>query len=329
MSSHHFGTTDLPPEQQRALRTAKRLQVISLGYVTSAVIAVALVMGNSQAMRAAWLEDILALLPPLAFLIAARFIRRRPDSDHPYGWHRSIDVAHLAGSLALLVMGVFIVGDSTMALVSVDYPTIGTMHLFGHTLWQGWLMIAVLAYTGIPSMIIGVIKQRLAKTLHDRVLHADGEMDKDDWLTASGAIVGIIGVGLGVWWLDSAIAIAIGLSVVRDGVRNVKAAIESLTDVRARTTELTEPHPVIGRVNRTLGALDWVRDTGCRVRELGHVLHVEAFVAVNGPIDPEVLAEARDRVAALHWALDDIVIIPVVELPEALSTDRAVADRDE
>ena len=63
-----FGATSLPPEQQRALRRAKRLEWVSLAYILSGVVVVYLVMGSSQAMKVAWIEDLLALTPPLSLI---------------------------------------------------------------------------------------------------------------------------------------------------------------------------------------------------------------------------------------------------------------------
>ncbi len=58
-----------------------RLEWVTLAYMTSAIAVLALVLGQSQAMKAAWVEDVLGLLPPLAFLIALRYDRRDPDES--------------------------------------------------------------------------------------------------------------------------------------------------------------------------------------------------------------------------------------------------------
>ncbi len=34
--------------------------------------------------------------------------------------------------------------------VLAEHPTIGTVMLFGHTVWLGWLMIAALLYSAVP-----------------------------------------------------------------------------------------------------------------------------------------------------------------------------------
>src|SRR5690606_30321614 len=74
----HFGDTELPEHLQSALRRARRLEWFTLAFVASAVVLVYLVMGGSQAMKAAWLEDMLSLIPPIAFLVGARFAQVRP-----------------------------------------------------------------------------------------------------------------------------------------------------------------------------------------------------------------------------------------------------------
>ena len=89
-----FGHTDLPREQQEALRKAIRLEWITIGYMITSIALVALVMGSSQAMKAAWVEDVLALIPPVAFLIAVRQARKPPSPEYPYGMHRSIAGGH-------------------------------------------------------------------------------------------------------------------------------------------------------------------------------------------------------------------------------------------
>ena len=107
-----FGRTTLPKEQHEMLTRAKRIQYAGLAYLASVIVLVYLVMGSSQAMKAAWVEDLLSLIPPIAFLIAVRRARTPPSVRHPYGHHRSVGAGHLAAAVALLAMGLFLVYDS-------------------------------------------------------------------------------------------------------------------------------------------------------------------------------------------------------------------------
>ena len=114
-----FGHTELPEEQQEALRKAERLAWWTIVFLVTAVVAVFLAMGSSQAMKAAWAEDMLSFIPPITFLVAVRVAGRRPSAKHPYGFHRSVGIGHLVAATSLVLMGAFMVWDSAAGLVAV------------------------------------------------------------------------------------------------------------------------------------------------------------------------------------------------------------------
>jgi cation diffusion facilitator family transporter len=319
-----FGYTDLPDPQRKALRRAVRLEVATLAFMLTAVTAVYSVMGGSQAMKAAWIEDMLALIPPTAFLFAVARARKEPTPDHPYGYHRTVATGHLTSAVALLVMGLFLVEDSVAGLVRQEHPQVGTVHLFGQTFWSGWLMIAVMIYTGVGPFLLARVKLPLSEELHDKVLYADADMQKADWMTAAGTVVGVMGIGLGLWWLDSAAALFIAGSILRDGWKNLRFASGALNDQRAPTFDDKEPHPLTWEVDDVLQRFPWVAESRSRVRDQGHVFHVEAFVR---PTDQEVtlerLEEAVTALRELDWKIHDVVVMPVRELPAEIPDPRA------
>ncbi|PJJ72922.1 divalent metal cation (Fe/Co/Zn/Cd) transporter [Diaminobutyricimonas aerilata] len=313
-----FGHTRLPDEQQRALAQATRLEWATIGFLAVTVTIVALVLGSSQAMRAAWIEDMLSFLPPIAFLVATRVVRLKPTVAHPYGFHRATGVAHLVAAVALLVMGFYLFFDSASKLVSAEHPSIGGITLFGVTFWLGWLMIAALAITSIPPVILGRMKLKRAEALHDKVLYADADMNKADWQTAAAGIAGILGIGVGLWWADAAAALIISASIGWDGMKNVRGAIGALMDASAKTYDDKKPHPLAARIDRTLRELRWVEQARSRVRDEGHVFHIESFVVPKRGRMPklEQLEQARELCSSLDWKVQDMVIVPVAELPD-------------
>ena len=313
------GPTILPPKQQETLRRAVRLEWITLGFLVGAVILVGLVLGNSQAMKAAWIEDLLSLVPPIAFLVAVRIVRRAPRPSWPYGYFRSIGVGHLVAAVALSTMGTFLIIDSALVLITAEHPTIGTVQLFGQVFWLGWLMIGAMVVTGVPPVILGHLKMKLADDLHDKVLYADADMNKADWMTAAGSIVGVTGIGLGLWWLDAVAALFIAVTILGDGIKNMKASVTDLMDARAATFDDAKPHPVIDKLNDYLRGLDWVAEAGARVRDEGHVFHAEAFVVPrSSELDLATVEAARAGSVDLDWRLHDVVIVPVSELPQEI-----------
>lgn len=319
--SDSFGATSLPPHVERALKKGRMLEWATLTWLVITVTLVIIVMGSSQAMKAAWMEDMLSFLPPIAFLLALRAARKEPDEEHRYGHHRAIGAGHLAASVALLGMGAFLVLDSGMTLIKREHPTIGTVQLFGTTIWQGWLMIAVMVVTSIPTVVLGRMKLGVSKDLHDKILFADADMNKADWQTAIGAILGIIGIGFGLWWADSVVAILIAASIIRDGVSNLGSALTGLMDRQARTHDDKEDLPLIGAVEQYFRSTDWAADSWVRMRDEGHVMHTEAFVIPKGEVSLARLTQARDDLRALDWKLHDTVVIPVEAFPRGEAED--------
>nr|WP_201471130.1 cation transporter [Microbacterium hydrocarbonoxydans] len=317
-----IGRIELPEEQQRALRSAVRWEWFTIAYTSVTIAVLALVVGNSQAMRTAWIEDMLSLIPQIAFLIALIFVRRRPTVKHPYGLHRSMGIGHLVAGVALFAVGLNLAVEAATGLLSGEHPTIGTVQLFGQTIWLGWLMVAVMAVVIVgPVFFYGPAKAKLAPVLHNKLLYADADMAKADWQTTVASIVGVLGVGVGVWWLDGAAALFISLGIIWDGARNTRTAVIDLMDQRARTYDSTDPHPLAADVLATIRSRPWVAEASLRMRDGGQVFHIEAFVV---PRRRKVSVTQTDdlarRITELDWKVQDIAIIPVERLPEGTDT---------
>jgi cation diffusion facilitator family transporter len=314
-AGHH----ELPPDKKRLMDQANRLELVTIVYLVSAIVAIYLTLGASQAMKTAWFEDIISLVPPVVFLIASRIRQRAPNTEYPYGYHRSVSVAYLCAALALLAMGAFLLFDSVMKLISFEHPSIGTVQLFGQPIWLGWLMLPALVWSAIPAVLLGRAKLPLASALHDKVLFADAKMNKADWMTASAAFVGVLGIAVGLWWADAVAALVISLDIVHDGITNTKTAVADLMDSRPMTVDRSSADPLPRRVENELRDLDWVEDVRVRMREEGHVFFGEAFVVPRS--DRELgrhVSEALEHLRELDWRLHDVVITPVARLdPEA------------
>jgi cation diffusion facilitator family transporter len=298
---------DLPAELEPVEARAKRLEWATIFFMLTIVVVIYFTMGSSQAMKAAWIEDMLSFVPPIAFLVSARWKDRPANEGFPYGYHRSVSIAFLAGAVALTIFGVFILIDSILGLVRQEHPTIGTSVVFGHQLWAGWLMIAVLAYSAIPPLVLGHMKLEPARALHDKTLKADSDMNRADWLTAGAGIVGILGIGIGWWWADATAAGIISIAIVKDGATNLMRVVSDLMDQEPTTVE-GERSDVPERLRRALSELSWVRDVEVRLREEGHVFAGEAFLVVTSTDDLRVkLEEARRAAHGVDWRVRDIV----------------------
>lgn len=312
------GARELPAELQEVHRRAVRLEWITIAYLTSAIVAIFFTLGASQAMKGAWLEDMLSLAPPIAFLVAARVRRRPPSRRFPFGWHRAVEISYLTASLALAFMGTFLIVDSVLKLLSGEHPSIGLVEVFDWQVWLGWLMLAALVWSAIPAFILGEMKKKLSAQLHDKVLYADAKMNKADWMTASAAMVGVAGIGVGIWWLDPVAAIAIGADILHDGTKHTRAAMRDLLDAAPRRYDERGDHPLEGQVREVVSEASWIREAAVRMRDTGHVFCVEVLAVPADEDDLLARCEAlRERIVGLDWKLQDVAVAAVAELEGA------------
>ncbi|MEX0619256.1 MAG: cation diffusion facilitator family transporter [Pseudohongiellaceae bacterium] len=302
----------LPEDKKQTLEKAKKLEWITLFFLLTIVAVMYFAMGSSQAMKTALLEDILSMLPPVVFLVAIRFHDREANTQFPYGYRRALLLAFLAAAVAVLGLGVYIFYDSAATLFRQEHPTLGHMNLFGWFVWSGWVMMAALVYSMIAPVILGRIKLRYAKELHEKTLYADATMNKADWITAATGVAGIIGIGFGLWWADAVAALVISTSILKDGFGNVRTAASDLMDQRPVEVASGKPLKIEERITDALLQFPGIIDANVRIREEGQLLTGEAFVVIDTTESlVEQLQKMSERASNLDWRVQNLIVVPV------------------
>jgi cobalt-zinc-cadmium efflux system protein len=290
---------ELPDEIERKIARARRLEWWTLGVLSTIVVLMYLVMGSSQAMQTAWVEDMLSMLAPALFLGSTWIERRAPTAKFPFGFHRVQSLAFLVAAVALLGIGGFLVYEAAHALITAHHPTIASVSVLGREIWMGWLMIGALAYSVVGPMILGRMKLKLAEDVHDKVLYTDAETNKADWQTGLAGMVGVLGIAYGFWWADAVAAGVIALSIARDGARSCRLAVAELLDGAPREIDSPEIEEAAERLRHELER----RYPGSyiRMRETGRFLR--AVVGTGEPLDPE---HGRQMLGERAWRLIEV-----------------------
>lgn len=60
-------------------------------------------------------------------------------------------------------------------------------------------MMGVMALIAAPAVVLGHLKIKIAQPLPNKLLYADSKMAKADWQTNVASIVGVAGIGVGLW----------------------------------------------------------------------------------------------------------------------------------
>ncbi|WBU59673.1 cation transporter [Paracoccus albus] len=290
---------DIPDEIARKLHRAARLEWWSIFWLLTIITVMYFAMGSSQAMKTAWIEDTLSLLPPILFLLARKFENKPATDKFPFGFHRAGSLAFLLAAGALTAMGGFLLYDAASALILQEHPTIGNVTILGWDVWLGWLMVAALVYSVIPPVILGHMKKPLAHATMDKILFTDADMNAADWKTGLAGIAGIVGIGFGFWWADAAAAGLISFDILRDGLRNLRIAVAELLDGAPRELNSTDVHPIVDTLSADLRR----RFPGheVQVRETGRFVRANVISARGAELNGE---EARQLVSGNQsWRL--------------------------
>jgi cation diffusion facilitator family transporter len=295
-----------PPHVKAGIERATKLEYWTIAWLATVVPLMFLVAGSSQAMKTVWIEDMLGFIPPIAFLVSARLERKGESSWFPFGFNRANGVAFVISAVALTLMGLYLLFEAVMTLAAAEHATVATMRFFGRDVWMGWPMIAVLLWSTIPSMILGRLKLPIARTINDKVLHTDAEMQKADWMTGIAAIAGVTGIGFGYWWADAAAAGLISFGILKDGITELRAATAELVDGAPRALE----RDVVSDEAKHLKSELAQRFPGgsVRLRETGRVIHAEVASAPPKTIPPleEMWPGEPDRA----WRFAQLSFVP-------------------
>jgi cation diffusion facilitator family transporter len=308
---------EFPPEQQEQRHRAARLSWLSLALLTTTAIAVYVTLGQSEAMKTAWIEDLMGLIPPAVLLVALKLENRQPNERYPYGYFRVVSIAFLITSALLTLAGVWLLYDSATKLIGGERAPVGTMTVFGHTIWSGWAMIVALGYCVAVGILLGRLKQPVAEKLTDKALAADADMNKAGWMSEGAAILGILLIGYGQWWGDAMAAAFISLNIVRDGWVNLRQVVADLMDESPTEMGGMEMEGLPAKVRAAAERLPWVEKAAVRLREHGHVIAGEVFIVPRAEQDlVRRVAETSDVLCGLDWRIYSLTVMPVSSLED-------------
>ncbi len=168
--------------------------------------------------------------------------------------------------------------------------------VFGQEIWAGWPMIVVVSVFSVPPAVLARYKLRYAKILHNKALYADADMSKTDWMTSVATAVGVLGVGVGLWWADPAAATLVALS------RRLRRGGQPALDDQ-RGGRHPDPH--------------LRRQTAAPAQRADHPPRPRMFVVPAAGDDPaaEHLGALNTAINELDWKAYDVVVALVPETP--------------
>ncbi len=260
------------------------ISLVVLGATAAIQLVVALLSGSVALLNDTFhnFADAFTALPLwLAFSLG----RRRPSDRYPFGYGRAED---LAGGAVVAMIALSAVVAAWEAIDRLLNPT--------EVRYLGAVIVASLVgFAG--NEVVAQYRIRVGREIGSAALVADGLHARTDGLSSLGVLAGALGVVAGFERADAIAGLVIAaliVSVLRQAAR----------DVVARLMDAVDP-ALAERARGVLASVDGVEGVGrLRVRWIGHRLHAEAEISVDG--DLSLSAAHRIAEDARHRLIHDV-----------------------
>jgi cation diffusion facilitator family transporter len=268
---------------ERGIR-ALWVSIVGLGATALIQLVVALASGSVALLNDTFhnFADAFTALPLwLAFSLG----RRRPTDRYPYGYGRAED---LAGGAVVAMIALSAVIAAWEAIDRLLNPS-GVRYL--------WAVIVASIVGFAGNELVARYRISVGRAIGSAALVADGLHARTDGLSSLGVLAGALGVAAGFDRADAIAGLAIAaliLSVLR----------EAAGDVLARLMDAVDP-ALVEQARTVLTGVDGVQDVGdLRIRWIGHRLHAEAEITVDGDLPLSAAHGITEE--ARHSLLHDI-----------------------
>lgn len=254
--------------------------VLVLGLKTAASVATGSVSLLSDAA-----ESVVNVLVAVVLLLAVRLASRPADYEHPYGHQKAELLSAAFEALLIFAAGAIIIVAAVQRLLSpreLDNVQVG-------------LTVAVVA--GLINLGLALWLRSRARKLQSAALDANARHLFTDVWSSGGVIAAVLLTALLGWlWLDAAVAIVVGLNILREGWLIMAQAVSQLLDERLPDDEEAL---ILQELDATNDIVGYHR---LRSRRSGNARFVEVDVFMQPATTVEhahvVVRDLEDRLAA-------------------------------
>lgn len=200
-------------------------------------------------------------------------VSNRPASDsHPYGWERAEDIAGLGVALVIWLSALLAGTLSIHKLIE-----------HGATSHVGFGIAA--AFVGVlGTQVVARYKRRVGRRIQSATVIADADHSWLDALSSAGAMLGLIGVAVGVPWADAVAGLIVTGFICHVGYDVTRELIGHLMDGVDPDVLTSSAHAAVG--------VEGVEHVHTRARWMGRSLLVE----VEGFVAPQTTIETGEAI---------------------------------
>lgn len=264
---HTHGVVD--PE---IVATSKGIWAVKWSFVglmlTTVFQAIIVYFSGSMALLADTIHNLGDALTAIPLWIAFLFARKKPTKRFTYGYGRVEDLA-----------GFFVVFMIFVSAVFAGYESINRFFNPQKVEFLGYIFTAsIIGFLGNEAVAIFRIK--IGKEIGSAALVADGYHARTDGILSLSVLLSVIGIWLGYPLADPLVGILMTLIIF-------KIVWQSSIAVFTRMLDGVDPE-LVDEIKKESSNIKGVQDVSdIRVRWIGHKLHAEVNIAVDGTLSVE------------------------------------------
>ena len=212
---------------------------------------------------------------------AVRISGKPADAEHQYGHGKFESVSAFAETALLFLLSGVVIWEAVKRLTEhEEHVVIANAWAFG-----------VIAVSVVVDFFRARALSRTAKQTQSQALEADALHFSSDLWASLAVLVGLGGVRFGLWWADSAAALAVAILVCVAGWRLGRRTIDTLTDVA--------PQGAAEKITATAAKIPGVVAVEqVRARAVGETTFIDLTVAVSRTLPLDRVTAIKDAVAA-------------------------------
>lgn len=216
------------------LKTAERGAILSiLTYILLS--SGKLIIGNlffSQALFADGLNNFTDVISSILILIGLKISQRPADKNHPYGHWKFETIASLFTSFIMFFIGIEVLRNAWHSFLNPIHATPSIISAIVGFI-SGIIMFSVYRYN-----------HALAQKIHSLGLKATAKDNLSDAITSFSTAIAVLAASLGMVWLDSVMALIVGIVILKTAYEVFSESTFQLTD-GFEPDEMQEYKPVI------------------------------------------------------------------------------------
>ncbi len=246
------------------------------------------IISNSIAVISDTLNSLTDMISSGAIMYSVRISLLKPDRDHQFGHNAAQPLSVFLVALFTALLSINLIEESVKRIITPSRLNVIPA------------VYVILIATVITKIFLNRYQTKVGKAFKSPAIKATAIDSRNDILTSTLSLVGIVGVQLGFRYLDGIAGISIALFIFRSAYLMAKENIDYLMGRSADESLILEIANVALKVEGVLGLNE------LKSHYVGNKFHVEIHIDVNKNLSTETSHDIGKKVQAAISNLSDI-----------------------